>query len=383
MPLFLDDEQVAPKVLAKKLGIKDEVYDRLIAKPMFRLDKSQEVKKKTIKSPEKPMFGIKSSVWIQDADGLTKRLTWAESRSPKIEAGVRTWVYQPPYINLKAGSHSFKNEPDKAFFMYLRPGNPQSPFAGSKKMFTFIDRVAETLQMTKDMSDIQKALSHATNVEEEELVILAKGLKLQLNDDYDITELRLRLQQYAINPATNRKYIMGMEDEIVRIDGRIANLIDKGMVKLEKRGSTARQWVWATGSKEGGEIGELIMNVNDDARQRLMTFMKANLNDYLYELRNSTVLLQADRKAREVLATEKVNNVPEHLLQVNTPTEVPPSFGTGLKTQISNYQEARDYLGEKGYGKASAYAKALLQAVQEDQVTEQNIDVFLLNLTAK
>jgi hypothetical protein len=155
------------------------------------------------------------------------------------------------------------------------------------------------------------------------------------------------------------------------------------MVKLEKRGSTARQWVWASGSKEGGEIGELIMNVNDDARQRLMTYMKANLNDYIYDLRNSTVLMQADRKAREVLQAEKVNNVPEHLLQVNTTTEVPQSGGSGLKEKISTYQEARDYLGEKGYGKASSHAKALLQAVQEDQVNEGNVEVFLQALTQK
>lgn len=380
MPLFLDDDQVVPKELARRLGIKDEVYERLIAKPMFRLDKSQEVKNKTIKSPEKPTFGIKASVWIKDKDGLTKRLTWAESRSPKVEAGVRTWVYQPSYINLKAGAVSFKNEPEKAFYMFLRPGNPQSPFAGSKKMFTFIDKVAETLQMANDMSDIQKALSHATNVEEEELIIIAKGLKILNNDDYDITELRLRMQQYSINPQTNRKYVMGMEDEIVRIDGRIANIIDKGIVRLEKRGSSARQWVWASGARDGSEIGDLIMNVNDDARHRLMTFMKANLNDYIHELRNSTVLIQADRKAREVLQSEKISlvDVPAHLAEVNNTSQA-----GSLKADVHDFQSSRDFLGRKGYPKGSAQAKLLNEAIDQGQVDKSNVDSFLAKLFEK
>lgn len=384
MPLFIDDEQVKPKDFAIRLGIKSDAYDRLVKKPSFKLDASREVKKKTIKSPEKPTFGIKSSFWFEDkTDGLTKKLIYAESRSPKVEGGIRTWVYTPSYINLKAGLVAFPKDEAKALYMYLRPGNPASPFAGKYKMFTFIDRVADTLRMASDMSNIQKALSHATNVEEEELVILAKGLKIISNDDYDISELRLLLQQYAINPKTNSLYIDGMENEMVRIEGRIRNLVDKGMFKIEKRGN-ARQWIWNLDSKKGELIGELMMNPNDDAMLKLMNHIKTNLGDYIYDLRNTTVIIQADRKAKEFLKSEKVvNQVPDHLLMVNTDMSGGSEASSALKEEIKTYQEARDFLGNKGYGKASAHAKALLQAVQEDQVNESNIDSFLLTLTAK
>lgn len=380
MPLFLDDEQISAKDLARRLGIKDEVFERVAKKPSFKLDDSQNIKKKTLKSPDLPMYGIKASVWIKEKDGISRRLTWAKSRSPKIEAGVRTWVYSPGYINLKGGKVAFPKEEDKALYMYLRPGNPSSPFAGARKMFTFIDTVAETLRMSSDMSDIQKALSHATNVEEEELIIIAKGLKILTSDDYDITELRLRMQQFAINPTTNKKYISGMDDEIVRIEGRIANLVDKGVIKLEKRGSTARQWVWATGSREGENIGDLIVNVNDDARQRLMTYIKSDLNSYLYDLRNSTVVIQADRKAREVLQSEKsvVSDVPVHLTEVNK-----VSNEGSLKAEVHDFHSAREFLGRKGFKKGSSQAKTLTQAIDEGHVNSSNVDAFLTNLFAK
>lgn len=380
MPLYLDDEQISPKDLANRLGIAETLYERLVKKPSFRLDKSQEIKKKTLKSPEKNTYGLKASFWIEEKDGITRRLTWCESRSAKVEAGVRTWEYRPTYINLKGGLNAFPKQPDKALFMFLRKGNPMSPFAGKRKVFTFIDTVAETLRMAEDMSDIQRALSHATNVEEEELIIIAKGLKIQNGDDYDITDLRVRMQQFAINPATNKKYISGMEDEIVRIEGRIANLVDKGMIKLVGKGSSARQWVWATGVREGENIGDLIVNVNDDAKQRLMTYIKSDLNSYIYELRNSTVVIQADRKAKEFLAAEKkaVSDVPSHLVEHNSDNK-----GSSLKAEIHDFSSARDFLGRKGYKKSSSEAKALEQAVNENQVHSGNVDVFLAQLFNK
>jgi hypothetical protein len=389
MPLFVDDEQVQPKRFAMDLGIKSDAFDRLVKKPSFRLDASREVKKKTIKSPEKPMFGIKSSFWFKDKDGLTKKLTYAESRSPKIEAGVKTWVYAPTYINLKAGLVAFPKDESKALYMFLRPGNPASPFAGSKKMFTFIDTVAETLLKASNMSELQRALTHATSVEEEELVILAKGLKILTSDDYDIADLRVNLQEFAVK--FTKRYVDGMENEMVRIEGRIRNLVDKGMFKIEKRGN-ARQWIWDMESKRGELIGDLIMNPNDDAMLRLMNHIKSNLADYIYDLRNTTVILQADRKAKEFLQAEKPkNDVPDHLSILNSGTtgvlnDVESTIITqdsALKDKITTFQEARDYLGDNGYGKSSVHAKALLAAIQEDHVNGGTIKNFLVHLTAK
>lgn len=378
MPLFVDDEQVEPKSFALSLGIKEDRYNRLVKKPSFKMDDSQVVKKKTITSNllEPPVKGIKASFWFKDKDGMTKRLRYAKSRSPKVEGGVMTYKYDPAYINIKGILVAFVKEEDKALFMYLRPENPSSPFAGMRKGFTFIDPVSETLKAANDMSSIQKALTHATEAEEEELVIIAKGLKILLSDEYEIEELRVRMQQLAINPATNKRYLDGMNDEMVRIEGRIYNLIDKKIVRLDKLGNNAKQWVW-TGDRDGERIGGMITNPNDDPKKLLVRFIKEDLGAYIDDLRNSTVLLQSDRKARKFLAEEKTN-VPEHLTNINQ-----TSNSKDLKEEVFDFQSAKAFIDKKGYPKTPGNVKILENAVADGDVGYGNVDDFLVKLYEK
>lgn len=408
MPLYVDDKQVNPKTFVLGLGIEEKKYERIIKRPTFKLDKGRVQKKKTINSPlaKKTTYGIITSFWFRDKDGMMKRLRYAESQQPKVEGGVMRYNYEPGRLNVEGGTVNFLGAPDKAIFMFLNPGNPTSPFADkTKKKFAYMDTIEQTKADADSMSNIQRALTHATTMEEEELVIVAKGLKLLKNDDYELEELRVRLQQFAINPATNKRYVQAMDDDMVRIEGRIRNLVDKGIFKLDKRGST-RQWIWAQGSREGEYIGESIMNGNEDAIQRLFNYIKANLGDYLYDLRNSTGILQADRKAREVLAAEKnkpaVVEVPAHLAAINneppappvappvdtetfTPVPTPPpvaGFPT-LKDRVTTFAQARDFVGEKGYPKNSTLIKTLWDAIQEGVATDDNINSYMVKLFEK
>ncbi len=395
MPLFLDDEQIQPREFALRHKMTQTEYDRLLKKPIFKLDDSQVKKKSTITAnknlSEPPVQGIKCGFWFKDADGMTKKLVYAESRAPKIEGGVRTWVYKPSYLFLKGVVANFlKKEEDKAVYMYYSPGNPASPFKGQYKMFSFVDAVAETLKGAENMSAIQKALTHATQSDEEELVLLAKGLKLLTSDDYDLGELRLKMQQFAIGPLTNSVYVKAMNDEMTRIEGRIRNCVDKGIMKLLPNvgGGTARQWVWGSGPKEGAPIGEPIMNVNEDALHRLITAIKTDLNSYLYDLRNTTVLIQAERKAREVLEKEKVV-VPAHLAEINAQHPADMAEGTGanavrsLKDEINSVDTAKAFLEKRGYKKTAPEIKQLREAVLEERVDYTNVDLFLASLYSK
>lgn len=407
MPLFVDDKQVNPKEFVLGLGITEKKYERIIKRPTFKLDKSRIVKKRTVNSPlqKKTTYGVLTSFWFKDKDGIMKRLRYAQSQQPKVEGGVMRYNYEPGRLNVDGMTVNFLGAPDKAVFMFLNPGNPTSPFADkTKKKFAYMDTIEQTKLDASDMSNIQKALTHATQMDEEELVIVAKGLKLLKNDDYELEELRVRLQQFAINPVTNKRYVQAMEDDMVRIEGRIRNLVDKGIFKLEKRGSS-RQWVWAQGSREGEYIGEAIMNPNEDSVQRLFNSIKANLGDYLYDLRNSTGILQADRIAREVLAADKANatktQVPEHLAvvnsniptspPVNTETETPPlpPISTGnsgfpsLKERLTSFDLTRDFVGEKGYPKNSKLIKTLFDAIHEGEVTDTNVNTFMVKLFEK
>lgn len=393
MPLYLDDQQINPKQFILGLGISEKKYERIIKKPTFKLDGARILKKKTINSPlaKKTTYGVLTSFWFRDKDNMMKRLRYAESQIPRVEGGVMRYAYEPGRLNVDGSTVNFLNAPDKAIFMFLNPGNPSSPFADkTKKKFAWMDTIEQTLKDASDMSNIQKALTHATNMDEEELVIVAKGLKILKNDDYELDELRVRLQQFAINPATNKRYVQAMEDDMVRIEGRIRNMVDKGIFKIERRGSS-RQWVWAQGSREGENIGNAIMNANEDAVQRLFNFIKANLGDYLFDLRNSTDVLQADRKAREVLAAEKISaavtQVPEHLASVNSQIQTPQAPSSEnklpLRERVTSFAESRDFIGEKGYPKNSALVKNLLDAIQEGQVTDDNVNAYLVKLFEK
>lgn len=384
MALYIDDVQVDPRKLATMVGIDEKKYERIIKKPTFELDKSRIAKKRTINSPlaKKPSKGIITSFWFKH-EGIMKRLRYAEAQIPKVEGGIMRYQYEPGRLNVEGSLVNFRNSPDKAFFMFLNPGNPSSPFADrTKKKFAFMDTIEATAKAASEMSDIQKALTHATNMEEEELVIVAKGLKLLTSDDYDLAELRVRLQQFAINPVTNKRYILAMTDDMVRIEGRIRNLVDKGIFKIEKRGSS-RQWVWAQGAREGEHIGEYIMNPNEDAVQRLFNFIKANLSDYLFDLRNSTEILKADRKAREVLAAERNAapsvDVPAHLAAVNS--EMPA--GLSLKERLVSFGDFKDFVGEKGYPKNNKLIKDFQNAVEEGIVTDADVNPFLVKLFEK
>lgn len=388
MALYIDDQQVNPKefVLSLKVDgkypIDEKKYNRIIKNPTFKLDPAKILKKRTITSPlaKKPTYGIITSFWFKADDGLMKRLRYAEAQIPKMEGGVRTFQYEPSRLNVDGHTVSFVNQPDKAIFMFLNPGNPTSPFADkTKKKFAYMDKVEATLRAADDMSNIQKALTHATTMDVEELVIVAKGLKLLASDNYDIDELRVMLQQFAINPQTNRRYIQAMTDDMVRIEGRIRNLVDKGIFKLTTKGSS-RQWLWNEGQRKGEYIGDSIMNPNEDAIQRLFNYIKANLGDYLYDLRNSTEIFQADRKAREVLAAEKVKapvvEVPAHLAEINAEP-------LSLKDRYPTFADLRDLVGERGFPKNSKLIKDLEMAIDTGAVTDDNLSPFLAKLFEK
>ncbi len=392
MAIYINDTPVDPRKFCLSLlddkgkqVIDENKYARILKKPVFKLDDSKVIKKSTIISGKnfapKPTQGLLTYFWFKDSDGIQKRLRYAESQNPRVVGGIMQYEYKPERFNIEGQVALLKNSPDKAIFMFLNPSNPTSPFSNmAKKKFAYMDSIEQTLKDAADMSSIQKALTHATNMEEEELVIVAKGLKLLASDDYEVDALRVKLQQYAMNPQTNKLYIRGMTDEMVRIEGRIRNLVDKGVFKIEKRGSS-RQWVWNGGPRAGEYIGDYIMNVNEDALQRLFNFIKANLNDYLFDLRNSDQIISADRKGREILAAkpEVKTEVPEHLAAINAP--MPDELS--LKTRVSSFAEAREYVGEKGYPKNSALIKTLLDGILDGSVTDENVNGFLVKLFEK
>lgn len=377
--IFIDDQQIAPEKLAEQLGITPQKYQRILKKPIFKLDPSKILKKRTINSPlaKKPTYGVIPSFWVK-MDGISKRIRYAENQIPRVEGGITRYEYKPERINIDGTTVNLVKNPDLAFFMFINPGNPTSPFADrGKKKFAYMDTIEATKQAASEISNIQKALTHATTISDDELVILAKGLKVLTSDDYDLGELRVRMQQFAMNPATNKRYVQAMEDDMVRIEGRISNFVDKGIFKIQTRGSS-RQWIWAKGNREGEYIGESIMNPNEDAKQRLFNAIKSDLGKYIQDLINYTDSLIADRKAREVLQAVKQQEapavvVPDHLAQVNA-GEKP------LNEQLVKFDDFKNYVSEKGYKMHMKKVKDFMTAVQEGEVTNANVSSFLMAL---
>lgn len=374
--LILNQETISPQRFCEMFKID---LDKLKKNTLFELSKKFVKKDKANGNVDKipPLISYPASFFFKDSDGETHELRYATTYNPnRVIDGNVVAKYEPYYVFIESLKFSF-NDIDKTLFMYCRPEQLHSPFRNKNKKeydFEHIDHAKRAAHKLENLSGIGKAMDHARSLKEEELMLLAKGIKhtyksfnpFSAGENTDSDTLRVNLMEFAHLNAS--KYLEMVDSKTVSLKGRIINLVDNKIIELRKyQGGTVGQWEWSKGEREGQVIGDQIIGNKIDAKDYLVTYIMNNLEHYYNLLHTVNENISAENKAIDFL--KKV--------QKNNPVD---------ETQVSNdrvpkgYQECFKWLGDNGMKKSTAIAKKLADAVEDGLIHNENIFGFVENL---
>lgn len=343
--LFENRKQVDAEYLMKKYATVED-YNKIVKKPSFEAAKHRKridrVNNGRIKTNKGAM--MRSSFMATDkTTNLKVEIRYAVSNNEKIVGDRVIDQFEPRYVKAEGANFSFQNNIDLAVYMFLNSNNELSPLRNplnkAKPKFEFVDTKKRAKDKTERIDAVGKAMEHARNLKEADVIILAKGLGLKGVDKKDADEVRADLMEFALNKS--KIYNEKVNTQLTYIEGRIWNLIDKGIVKLSNVGSI-RRWTWVSGEREGEHILD-IANVTQDARQVLKNYFFSDINAHMNILNNITNDVSAREKAeRDLQAIEEANSVP-----VTTPAHqeekvIGDALPAYLKEPSQEYTESKN-----------------------------------------
>lgn len=301
--LFENRKQVTPEELMMKYATRGD-YDKLVKRPSFEVTKDRKrvdvVNGGVVKTNKSNM--MRTHFMATDpTTGKKVEIRYAESNNERIVGDRVVDNFEPRYIDMKGATFAYQNDIHKAVYVFLNPNNGLSTLRSSsnktKPKFEYIDSKKRAQAKTANMDALTEAMAHSGNLTDDRVILLAKGLKLKGIDKKDIEEVRTDVREYAMkNP---KMYNDKVNSELTFIEGRIWNLVDKGIVKLSNVGSV-RRWSWATGSREGEVIVDIV-NTVQDAKTVLKNHFFEDLQRYMNILNDVNNDLTAKEKAEMFL----------------------------------------------------------------------------------
>lgn len=390
--LLIDNQLVSRRELADKFSID---LAKIEKQPSFEVDKSKISIDRANGNITKVNAGtsIRSHFYSTDPKtGLTIEVKYAKGKSEKTVGEKRYTEYSPRYVKYfkdlqDGGQHSgtkfsFQDDLDLAMYFYLNPQNKFSPLRNKSKKgaigYEFIDTKARAVDKMSNLNKTATAMAHAKDIDDFKLIIMAKGLGFQKVDSKDVDTLRADLLEFALKKP--EAYMNAVETGIVHSEGLIINLIDRGVLSLNKQHGI-RQWEWTSGEREGEPVGPQITNPTQDAKSVIKTYILNNIHTYNSVLNSITDTMNAREKAAaffKVDSEEKDvvgDGLPEHLRVINQNVDTSP-----LPT---DFQSAKAYVEAKGYAKTPTNVKAFIEAVNSGEVTQDNASSFLRELYGK
>lgn len=300
--LFENRTQVDAEYLMKKYATIED-YNKILKKPSFEASKNRQKIDKVNGGRVKTNKGVMMRASFMATDPKTKlkaEIRYAVSSNPKLVGDRIIDQFEPRYVKAEGANFSFQNDIHLAVYMFLNANNSLSPLRGNSKAkpkFEYVDTKKRAMAKTEKIDALGKAMEHSRNVKEADLVILAKGLGIKGVDKKEAFEVRADIMEFAMNKPTI--YNEKINTQLTYIEGRIWNLIDKGIVKLTNVGSV-RRWAWVKGERAGEHILD-ISNTTQDARQALKNYFFTDINSHMNLLNNITNDITAEEKAKRDL----------------------------------------------------------------------------------
>lgn len=311
--LFENRKQVDAKYLMEKYATIED-YNKILKKPSFEAAKHRKridrVNGGRVKVNKGAM--MRSSFMATDKTTRLKvEIRYADSNNEKIVGDRVVDQFEPRYVKAEGANFSFQNNIDLAVYMFLNANNELSPLRNpnnkAKPKFEYVDTKKRAAAKTERIDAVGRAMEHSRNLKSEDLIILAKGLGIKGIDKKEPEEVRADIMEFALNHS--KIYNEKVDTQLTFIEGRIWNLIDKGIVKLTNVGSI-RRWTWVTGERSGEHILD-IANVTQDARQMLKNHFFNDIRTYAPLLNSITSEISATDKAkRDLELMEEENSAP-------------------------------------------------------------------------
>lgn len=362
--LFVDEEQVTAQELCQKFGLD---FDKISKAPQFE---NKDIYIDPISKKEKFNNGtsLKSRFFARDPQtGKEVKIQYAKGYSNKTIGEKLLKVYEPVYVHYQGKIFSNYTDIDLAVFFALHPISVTSPVKTQKpikKKIEFIDKHARAVKEVQEMDLHDKAVFHAKNASYEQLIMIAKGLHFKEVDSMDEIELRAAVRRYAIGNV--KKYVEATESNIVKVEGRVRDLVDKKVFVLQTQGIT-RQWYWAKGSDEGSTIGEQITNKMQDAVEYLVNYVLNNPENIVHKLFEVHEHVTVREKAKSFLdGIDLPTGEPKATTSSagDIYVELPPSFDN---------ESVKQFVNEHGYKMLPADVKALRLGFEDGSIQSHNV----------
>src|SRR5690606_5178452 len=215
----------------------------------------------------------------------------------------------------------------------------------------------------KEMSLKQKAFQHASNVDEDDLKVLALGLKLDLIPNADSDDIRAAIQEYALENAS--VYLEKTSTETIKYEGMIQEPLDTKFI-IKKMMGGVPTFEFAKGPKKCQQIMVVMSNNNNDQGE-LVLHMKKNIAEYYPILASFNHDVTADNSAEQYLSNLK-KGVPKN--------DIKPFKEEVTFDKVVDFNSAKEFLKSshpEGANPSPANTKAFLEKVQSGEVTNENV----------
>jgi len=312
--LFENRKQVDAEYLMLKYASKED-YDKVVKKPSFEAAKHRKkidhVNGGRVKVNKGAM--LRSHFMATDKkSNLKVEIRYAESNNSKIVGDRVIDVFEPRYVKAEGANFSYQHNIDLAVYMFLNANNELSPLRNpnnktSKPKFEYVDTKKRAKVKMEAIDALGEAMQHSRNLSEANLVILAKGLGIKGIDKKEAYEVRADVMEYAQRDP--KMYNEKVNTQLTYIEGRIWNLVDKGVIKLSSVGNV-RRWNWVSGERSGEHIMD-IPNVTQDARQALKNYFFSDINSHMNILTQTNETISVREKAERDLQALENNGAEE------------------------------------------------------------------------
>lgn len=308
--LLINKTQVTIGDIEKKLGIRLPV-DKILKKPLYEINPALVIPDHhnngagAVKCRQGIEFPAYFRVKLKNGEDVEIR--YCTNRTPDRTTHGQTEVFSPRKVAFEGKAEFIGDEADKAVYYYLHFYNRQSPFrntgyqyAGKPFEYEFQDNEAKADASIAMIRLRTEATTHALKLDGEELMIIAKGMKLEGVHGMEPREVKATLMQFA--DSNPKLYMEKAQSQVNHIIGLIYDAIDKDIFKLENYGGINR-WRWALGAKKDELIVELSSNVRDLKEALIMHIQQTPgvVNEFLPVLLNTRLSVAAQNNISQEL----------------------------------------------------------------------------------